>query len=270
MKRMAFTLVEMLMALLIISVILSASLPVISGRMKADVANANSFSGVPVGMIALWKKDGAMPDNTWLEANGQAIPNGIEYEEIRRIYGTNLPDLRGADETFYEALDKYLSADIKNYLQTNISALLPSNMVSIWKSDAVPSFWAWDRDFDGYFIRGLGGNSATLMTVQTDAIRNIYGHASIETLYLGGNQNNSPFTINWGGDAGWDHSYSGSSVGWQSNLTFDASKVVPVANENRPINKAVKFIKFSGVTLPAMPQTPVRAINFRYIVKVRN
>lgn len=91
----AFTLVEMLMALLIVSVILSASLPVITARQKAHVLEYKRYNSFPVGGVIIWGSDKALPDSSWLECNGQTIPNGIEYEEIKRIYGTNLPDYRG-------------------------------------------------------------------------------------------------------------------------------------------------------------------------------
>lgn len=261
----AFTLVEMLMALLIVSVILSASLPVISQRTKAVSENLSKYSPMPVGAIIMWKVDGALPDNSWLEANGQAIPNGIEYEECRRVYGARLPDLRGADNEFYDNLNKYLSKDIKDYLQSAIKPI-PQNLVAIWKSDAIPSGWSWDKDFDGYFIRGVGGNSAALMSAQNDAIRNITGlwyAPGAEYVVASG----AFYPIRFGETYEHPSGRSGGSNG----AYFDASRVVPVANENRPVNKAVKFIKYTNSPImPDLPEPPEYSQRFRYIVKVRS
>lgn len=93
-KLKAFTLVEMLMALLIISVILTASLPVITTRQKALASVYNKNQSFPVGGIIAWYHS-QIPDNTWLECNGQKIPNGIEYETARQIFGDNMPDFQG-------------------------------------------------------------------------------------------------------------------------------------------------------------------------------
>ena len=186
----AFTLVEMLMALLIVSVILSASMPIITSRTKAASENYSKYNAVPIGMIAMWKVDGSLPDNTWLEANGQVIPNGIEYEECRRIFGARLPDLRGADNEFYTNLNNYLSKDIKEYLQNAIKPI-PQNLIAIWgTTTAIPEGWSEATEYRGVFLRGYGslthtqnngstiGNTATthssgaIGSVQGDAVRN--------------------------------------------------------------------------------------------------
>jgi microcystin-dependent protein len=90
-------------------------------------------------------------------------------------------------------------------------------------------------DFCGMFLRGAGGNAAPLGQRQGDAVRNIVGNVS----------------SSWTGDITapptgvFSGSYKNSSRegtnnnGW--NLNFDASKVVPTANENRPVNYAVSY-----------------------------
>ena len=89
-------------------------------------------------------------------------------------------------------------------------------------------------DYRGVFLRGLGGNSAALGMLQSDAIRNITGtvHGAVEESqsYATG-----AFSLITSTTDGADH-------GKQSwGFSFDASRVVPVANENRPINKAVRY-----------------------------
>ena len=88
-------------------------------------------------------------------------------------------------------------------------------------------------DYRGVFLRGLGGNSASLGELQGDAIRNITGSTpgAVE-------ESNISFTgafYNAGNDVG----SQGRAADWR--IGFDASRIVPVANENRPVNKAVRY-----------------------------
>ena len=91
-------------------------------------------------------------------------------------------------------------------------------------------------DYRGVFLRGLGGNSTSLGELQGDAIRNITGNFVV----IGGSiAYEGVFSQN-------RHRYSGSEWGnWGPTpyylTSFDASRVVPTASENRPINKAVRY-----------------------------
>lgn len=97
-------------------------------------------------------------------------------------------------------------------------------------------------DFRGMFLRGLGGNSAALDTVQTDAIRNIVGttngHNRWNGLYRGGLVSGAFTAVNYAGY------HNVSSGGSDSGMyySFDASRVVPTDVENRPINMAVNYV----------------------------
>ena len=100
-------------------------------------------------------------------------------------------------------------------------------------------------NYQGYFLRGVGGNSAGLGIEQGDAIRNIEG------VFTGTGEINidsikptvsGPFYVakpNGGVSVN-----NGLALGASPEdlLGFDASKVVPTSEENRPINKAVKYI----------------------------
>ena len=86
------------------------------------------------------------------------------------------------------------------------------------------------------FLRGVGGNSAGIGQIQGDAIRNIYGE-------LDWNANSSMgsgvFSLK-----GSDYGAASNSPGpnFPDSVIFDASKIVPTANENRPVNKAVRYL----------------------------
>ena len=92
-------------------------------------------------------------------------------------------------------------------------------------------------DYRGIFLRGLGGNSATLGELQGDAIRNITGYFGRIDDNMG-DYVNGAFYLKIA--KGWDWSSYATDTNSQI-LYFDASRVVPVAVENRPINKAVRY-----------------------------
>ena len=95
-------------------------------------------------------------------------------------------------------------------------------------------------DYRGVFLRGLGGNSTSLGELQGDAIRNITG-----SFMVAGNGNDHGLSQPQSG--AFYQSWRTSGSEWGNNGTpyymtyFDASRVVPVAVENRPVNKAVRY-----------------------------
>ena len=104
---------------------------------------------------------------------------------------------------------------------------------------------------DGKFMRSIGGNAAALGTDKGDAIRNITGAISA---YDGG-------ALPAGVDRGAFTPVAGGglipigSSGVRAYQTFDASRVVPTANENRPLNMAVVvIIKAKNVNTPTASQ----------------
>ena len=91
-------------------------------------------------------------------------------------------------------------------------------------------------DLRGLFIRGVGGNSAALGIIQGDAIRNITGSFDCTA--------NGPKTtgcFKGGADKipDWHANQNGPDC---TARIFDASLVVPTANENRPVNIALNYI----------------------------
>ena len=95
-------------------------------------------------------------------------------------------------------------------------------------------------DLRGKFVRGLGGNSDLLGKTQGDAIRNIQGEVDI--CHGDNNVTNGVFKDKNTKSRGRDGNE------WYSHaVEFNASYVVPTANENRPINMAMNYlIKASG------------------------
>lgn len=97
---------------------------------------------------------------------------------------------------------------------------------------------------DGSFIRGVGGDSAGLGVKQGDAIRNITGTFSGYTSGNTASRTSGAFTCNYAtlqGPKEIDNIAEGGNT-----TTFDASLVVPTANENRPKNMAFLYIVKAG------------------------
>jgi len=282
-----FTLTEMLVALLIISIVLSASLPVITKRTRENALNYNSNISFPIGGIILWGDLDKLPDNTWLEANGQAIPNGIEYEQIKRIYGTNLPDMRGMQNEVYTRFSNYINNDLKNYLSL---VTFPKDAIAIWGTTAaLPEGWNEATEYRGVFLRGYGTSqtytnswtdglnvarnismthtSGNIGVIQGDSIREIYGEFNPFMEGCGGGNwhANGPFYVVSGSHIGNAYQHDTDNC----SMVFMTSRVIPTSNEIRPVNKAVKFIKAAGASLADFPKTPPTQTNYRYIVKVK-
>ena len=104
---------------------------------------------------------------------------------------------------------------------------------------------------DGKFMRSIGGNAAALGTAQQDAIRNITGAiSSYDGGALPASVKRGAFKPISGGGA-----VPTGANGSGAYHTFDASLVVPIANENRPYNTAVVvIIKAKNVNTPTAGQ----------------
>lgn len=91
-------------------------------------------------------------------------------------------------------------------------------------------------DFRGMFLRGVGPNAPPLGQRQGDAIRNITGSwgsgRSNGARAYGGAVQEKPEGR---------HFNVGYSPNQSNSFSFDASRVVPVANENRPVNYSVNY-----------------------------
>lgn len=103
---------------------------------------------------------------------------------------------------------------------------------------------------DGKFMRSIGGNAAGLGVTQQDAIRNIQGRVNTDRAQI--TSSNGVFKgplISAGAGV------NGSTLGIGRDFDFDASRVVPTAEENRPLNMSVVvLIKAKDVISPSAGQ----------------
>lgn len=93
-------------------------------------------------------------------------------------------------------------------------------------------------DYRGYFLRGNGGDSAALGQAQGDAIRNITG-----TFGGAGLVNSAHYSDGVMQSIGGWFPWSDHSGSWNAPMfRLDASRQVPTALENRPVNKSVRYL----------------------------
>lgn len=91
-------------------------------------------------------------------------------------------------------------------------------------------------DYRGYFLRGFGGNSAGIGVMQNDAIRNITGSIGLDDRIVNEAIEGAFYF------SGGTSSTGSAGTGVGARIHFDASRVVSVANENRPMNKSVLYL----------------------------
>ena len=102
-------------------------------------------------------------------------------------------------------------------------------------------------DLRGLFLRGHGARTSShygtvlhrsgeLGMIQGDAIRNITGSS-------GDSPNSGAYYYGaLAGGAGGARKFAGEGLRGRSAINFDASRVVPTAEENRPVNTAVRYL----------------------------
>ncbi|EFL9656916.1 phage tail protein [Escherichia coli] len=164
-----------------------------------------------------------------------------------------------------DIIGKNTIADILTYLGLGEGSALPVGVPVPWPSATPPTGWLKCNgapfsaeeypelakvyptnklpDLRGEFIRGWDDgrgvdSGRTLLSAQGDAIRNITGNVGVYSdgllTYASG-----VFSL---GPASSNRQNPISGTGANAYATFDASKVVPTANENRPRNIAFNYI----------------------------
>ena len=95
-------------------------------------------------------------------------------------------------------------------------------------------------DLRGLFLRGQGGNSSDLGLKQGDAIRKISG--TIISWVSQGNFRTSATGAFRIGEKAYGVCDTNVAKYWNAEYIFDSSLQVPVADENRPVNMAVRYL----------------------------
>lgn len=201
--------------------------------------------GLPVGAIVAFPTAVTNP-NGFLRANGSTF-NSSAFPDLYKVLGNSntLPDLTRSDVgmTAYFATDNIPAGwiafdDIATQVTSQRYPELYNHLIQKYGSiSAVPK--AADR-----FIRNAG-NGLEIGQTQDDAIRNITGKLDGSHLGIGsqvfegkmiatGAISTTYANRTWSNDSG--------GVGEQSvSFDFDASRVVPTADENRPKSLVLKL-----------------------------
>jgi hypothetical protein len=178
-----------------------------------DMAAQDTSLGNPVGTIIALALDRGAEFGGYLLCNGQDIPAGTKYNALR----------------------EFLAAPDENNVPTHP-----------YGEGKVPNF-------QGMFLRGQGSQTlasgkSSANTVhssgstgewQGDAIREISGSVANSVVYNSGGRGSGALYQHGNGTGSADAG-SGSHFGGNT-LDFYASRVVPTAAENRPVNYAVYY-----------------------------
>ncbi len=155
--------------------------------------------------------------------------------------------------------DGSLLSCVLGYWQSTLKDSTPIGTVILWASTTIPDGWVEMKgqstasypelkaligntipDMRGVFVRGLDrgrglDSGRSIRSYQGDAIRNITG--VIGTYRSQVSNASGAFYVD-----GWNKASGAGSGSAYSKAMFDASRVVPTANENRPVNVALLYI----------------------------
>lgn len=214
----------------------------LSSKAKTQIAGTHFYEEVTVGAETAYKEDIKKKDCTVNVYSGsETIPRATLT--ITRL----TKEENQASGVPVGTVITWASANNPNengiWLECNgQSCTAYPDLVKVLGSDTVP-------DYRGVFLRGLGSVTSThygtvrhqssgLGELQGDAIRNIYGMVSGMDVY---NDTWSGAFYNPGTRDGKGIPGSYQPCKFCDDFSFDASRVVPTANEDRPINRAVRY-----------------------------
>lgn len=214
----------------------------LSSKAKTQIAGTHFYEEVTVGAETIYKEDIKKKDCTVNVYNGsETIPRATLT--ITRL----TKEENQASGVPVGTVITWASANNPNengtWLECNgQSCTAYPELVKVLGSNTVP-------DYRGVFLRGLGSVTSThygtvqhqsngLGELQGDAIRNIYGMVSGMDVY---NDTWSGAFYDPGTRDGKGLPGSYQPRKFCDDFAFDASCVVPTSNEDRPINRAVRY-----------------------------
>lgn len=238
------------------------------------------FNGIfnLLSMFAFWGQSGGK--FSWSNKLNYAPPaviyhNGVLWWCVKENGTDTVVKEPGTDNAYWVTLVEYLHQNAKTLGLKVGRGGVPIGTIIIWGYTKNPSedYGVWldcdgrdvsnypnlvaaigsttIPDYRGLFLRGQGSQtvdgtvhtSPAVGTKQGDAIRNIYGSFIVDdAIGLGGYDYNSPPSGAF--KAVKNANYDARSNGWQEGwlVNFNASYVVPTAEENRPVNATVRFL----------------------------
>ena len=229
-----------------------------------DVLDDGDLNGFIAKMSAAFGKDFQALDATLTALAGlKTDANKLPY-----FTGTDTASQTDLTSVGRDIIGKGTIADILTYLGLGEGSALPVGVPVPWPLATPPTGWlkcngapfsaaqypklalAYPSlalpDLRGEFIRGWDDGRGIdagrkILSAQGDAIRNIVGHIScVRRGSVFSDLNDGAFRY----DSNWSTKIKGDGVedDWGSVVSFDASRVVPTAPENRPRSIAFNYI----------------------------
>ena len=185
----------------------------------------------------------------WRPIGGDGL---VPIGAILPVFGTTAPAGTVLLTTARQTLSRTVYPDLWEFIQSSGNLASSEGAAQAYQfgpGDGSTTFSVFG--LDGVFLRASGTNAAPLGQGQTDGIRNITGSFICEE--LDGGAFASPvgaFGIN--NQSGGGSAVQASGRG-EALITFDASRIVPTADDNRPVNATVNYaiIAFQAITAPA-------------------
>ena len=160
--------------------------------------------GVPIGTVIAWASSKNPSDGTWLECNGQSC---AAYSELSVVLGkTTVPDYRGV---FLRGLGTRETTHFGNVLHSsgNLGEIQGDAMMQLPKS----SFHA--------ALGRIGSDFASEQQQSTFSCTGAFSYSSVYNTAM----------------------KTGNSDNWGREYVLDFSRAIPVSNELRPVNIAVRY-----------------------------
>lgn len=187
---------------------------------------------------------GSLPTASSTTAGVMRVINNLNSTEVgaalSAAQGKALSDI--LDIVAYSPIAYYGNSTPNGFLAMNGQAITAAQYPKLYAR-----YGSRLPDLRGYFIRGLGGESAALGTQQQDAMQNITGNLSAGAgntqQFIDGATATGAFRIITGTKNYTEEAGAGNNP---SGVTFDASRVVRTATENRPKNIAFLYIVKAG------------------------
>ncbi|OTQ79499.1 hypothetical protein B6D23_05555 [Gilliamella sp. N-W3] len=230
--------------------------------------NLNELTGLNEGTYYQGRNTSAVIERGYpIDQAGtlQVFKNGADGAGCCQIYTTYrnarqfIRNYRGGTKTWEEWSEVVTTANVNNYIPVGVPLPWPTNkppagwlecngswfdknqfpkLATAYPSGSLP-------DLRGVFIRGKDNGrgldpNRSILSYQDDAIRNIYGEISPISESFGASPIATGAFRYFEKHA--DHSPAHIDVGSVGGVTFDASRVVATANENRPRNIAFMYI----------------------------
>ncbi len=232
----SFSIAEAMITLLIVSVAIAAMAPIMSKK-SVPPAGIQKID-FPIGGIMIWGTSArALPDDSWLPCDGRSIPSGGEYERLRLLYGSNVPNYNGM-----------FLRGTGNQKINNVT--YSGNAIGLTQGDTIR---AANVNLRGSLDNGSRNTDSSTFNDNhyhisgSTTFAGSYGGTHAQNLQMGGGGWTTYHAFTSppqypSGSGGTSHFHSYSVGGWGLNVPYNNSTLYPTSTEVRPANVSVSYI----------------------------